>query len=248
MFNLLSKNILIFGGTGELMGNIAISLHQSCANVIVIGRTLKKNKLNDLIESNKIDFIKFDILNDNVEKLFKTIYEKYKYIDMIINGAGINSDTRFLDIKQDEIDNIFKVNFSFVVKCCQLYIDNTLKLDKPGKILNIGSVSALNPLSKVFMYSASKAALHNLSKNLAREYGNRNITTNILVPGFFPAEQNKNILSKSRVNNIMKLTPMNRFGKPEELFSMVNMLASDGSSFLNGSELVIDGGYSITKI
>ena len=98
------------------------------------------------------------------------------------------------------------------------------------------------------MYSASKAALHNLSKNLAREYGNRNITTNILVPGFFPAEQNKNILSKSRVNNIMKLTPMNRFGKPEELFSMVNMLASDESTFINGSELVIDGGYSITKI
>ena len=67
-------------------------------------------------------------------------------------------------------------------------------MNKKGKILNIGSVSGINPLSRVFMYSASKAALHNFSKNIAREYGEFGINTNILVPGFFPAEQNKKIL------------------------------------------------------
>ena len=154
----------------------------------------------------------------------------------------------FLNITSTEINNIFEINFNFVVKCCQLYIQKTLELKKPGKILNIGSVSALNPLSNVFMYSASKAALHNFSKNIAREYGHKNIVTNILVPGFFPAKQNEKILSESRKISIFNQTPMQRFGNPKELIGMVSLLASDSSSFINGAELVIDGGYSITKI
>lgn len=247
MFDLSNKTILIFGGTGELMSSIATSLYKNNAKVIIIGRNLKQN-IENLVDTNKIDFIKFDILDGDLKELFKNIYNKYLYIDMIINGAGINSATPLLDIQQDEINNIFEINFNFVVKCCQLYIKNTLELNKPGKILNIGSVSAINPLSKVFIYSASKAALHNFSKNLAREYGDRNITTNILVPGFFPAEQNKKILSEERIKQIFSQTPMNRFGYPNELTGIVNLLVSDNSSFINGSELVIDGGYCITKI
>ena len=124
----------------------------------------------------------------------------------------------------------------------------TLQLQKPGRIINIGSVSALNPLSKVFMYSASKAAVHNLSKNLAREYGSDNITTNILVPGFFPAEQNRKILSPERVSQIIPQTPMNRFGNPSELIGIVSLLFGEQGTFINGAELVVDGGYSVTKI
>ena len=167
---------------------------------------------------------------------------------MLINGAGINSSTSFLDITENEINNIFEINFNFVAKCCQNYIDRTLKMNKKGKILNIGSVSGINPLSRVFMYSASKAALHNLSKNIAREYGEYGINTNILVPGFFPAEQNKKILDVERTNQIFEQTPMKRFGEPSELTGIVNLLASENSSFINGSELVVDGGYCVTKI
>ena len=249
MYDLSEKTILIFGGTGELMGNIAIGLQQQKSNVIIIGRNVdKENLLTEIVRKKEIDFIKFDILYDNLDELYNKIYEKYKYIDMIINGAGINSSTPFLDIQPTEINNIFEVNFNFVVKCCQKYIEKTLNLNKPGKILNIGSVSALNPLSKVFMYSASKAALHNFSKNIAREYGNQNIITNILVPGFFPAKQNEKILSESRKKDIFNHTPMNRFGNPKELIGIVSLLASNESSFINGAELVVDGGYSIHKI
>ena len=244
MFDLSNKNILIFGGTGELMGKIAVSLHESNANVIIVGRTLKEN----MIIYDKIKFYKFDINKDNIEDLFKKIYQDHDKIDMLINGAGVNSATPFLEISEEEMKNIFEINYIFVVKCCQQYIKQCLQQKCSGKILNIGSVSGLNPLSKVFTYSASKSALHNLSKNLAREYGEKNICTNILIPGFFPAEQNKAILSVERTQQIYNMTPMNRFGNPDELTGMVNLLASDASSFINGSELVIDGGYNVKKI
>ena len=249
MFNLKDRTIMIFGGTGELMGNIAIGLAKQNAKVIIIGRN--KNKATSITNKdplNQIDFIEHDILKDDLDHLFIKVYKKYSHINMLINGAGINSATPFLSIGDEEIKQIFEINYTFVVKCCQRYIKKTLEIKKSGNILNIGSVSGINPLSKVYMYSASKAALHNLSKNLAREYGNDNIQTNILVPGFFPAEQNKNILSTERISQIMSQTPMKRFGKPCELIGMVILLASDHGSFINGSELIIDGGYSINKI
>ncbi len=248
MYNLENKTILIFGGTGELFGNIALNLCQNQAKVIIIGRNKDKSEIILKKSKYQIDYYSFDILKDDIDKLFAHLFIKYSKLDMIINGAGINSSTSFLDIKNQEIENIFYINFQFVVKCCQIYIKKCIELNQPGKIINIGSVSGLNPLSKVFMYSASKAALHNFSKNLAREYGNRNILTNILVPGFFPAEQNRNILTPERKNNILSQTPQQRFGDPKDLFGMVNLLASDYSLFINGSELVVDGGYHITKI
>jgi len=238
---LSQKKILIFGGTGELMGEIARCFAKHDATVIIIGRTLKEP-----IE--QIEFIEFDILKDDIHSLFQQIYEKYTYIDMIINGAGVNASTDLLQLQPKEIVHIFEINFYFVVQCCIEYIQRTLALNKSGKIINIGSVSAIHPLSKVFMYSASKAALHNFSKNIAREYGGQGITTNILVPGFFPAEQNKKILDAERKQTILNETPVNRFGKPSDLNGMMLLLASDDSSFINGAELVIDGGFCITKI
>lgn len=249
METLRGKKIVIFGGTGELMGHIALGLAQQQARIIIIGRDPQKAQQIQQQDSHKlIQFIQFDILEDDCHLLFDNIYKKYEYIDGLINGAGVNSSTTFLEINDSEINNIFEINFNFVCKCCQIYIQKTLQLKRPGRIINIGSVSALNPLSKVFMYSASKAAIHNLSKNLAREYGSKNITTNILVPGFFPAEQNRKILSPERVSQIISQTPMRRFGNPSELIGMVSLLLGQQGTFINGAELVVDGGYSVTKI
>ena len=90
-------------------------------------------------------------------------------------------------------------------------------------------------------------AVHNLSKNLAREYGSDNITL-IFCTWFFPAEQNRKILSPERVSQIISQTPMNRFGNPSELIGMVTLLLGEQGTFINGAELVVDGGYSVTKI
>jgi len=98
----------------------------------------------------------------------------------------------------------------------------------------------------VFSYSASKAAVHNLSQNLAREWAPHGVRVNILVPGFFPAEQNRKILDPQRVENIMRGTPMKRFGEPRELIGATLLLASEAGSFITGAELVVDGGFAPT--
>jgi len=114
-----------------------------------------------------------------------------------------------------------------------------------GSIINLGSMSGVIPLSRVFSYSASKAAVHNLSKNLAREWASRKVRVNTLVPGFFPAEQNRKVLTPDRVEKIMNHTPAARFGEAHELIGATLLLASDkAGSFITGLELIVDGGFS----
>ena len=116
MYDLSNKIILIFGGTGELMSNIGIELLQQNASIIVIGRNVDTNSLlNKFIITEQIEFIKFDILHDDINELFGQIYDKYKYIDMIINGAGINSNSSFLNITSAEINNIFEIKLTNIV-------------------------------------------------------------------------------------------------------------------------------------
>ena len=124
-----------------------------------------------------------------------------------------------------------------------------IDLGQGGSIINVGSMSGLIPLSRVFTYSLTKAAVHNLSKNLAREWAPHNIRVNTLVPGFFPAEQNRKVLTPDRVEKIMGHTPMNRFGNAEELIGATLLLASkNAGSFITGEELVVDGGYASMTI
>ena len=110
-------------------------------------------------------------------------------------------------------------------------------------------MSAVVPLSRVFTYSATKAAVHNLSLNLAREWAPKRVRVNVLVPGFFPAEQNRKILSPERVASILGHTPMKRFGEAKELIGATLLLASDAASgFITGEELIVDGGYHAMTI
>lgn len=110
-------------------------------------------------------------------------------------------------------------------------------------------MSGLIPLSRVFTYSMTKAAVHNISKNLAREWATKNIRVNTLIPGFFPAEQNRKVLTEDRIASIMSHTPMDRFGESNELVGATLFLASDkASSFVTGADIVVDGGYASMTI
>jgi NAD(P)-dependent dehydrogenase (short-subunit alcohol dehydrogenase family) len=104
------------------------------------------------------------------------------------------------------------------------------------------------PLSKVFAYSASKAAVVNLTQNLAREFAAQKVRINVLCPGFFPAEQNRKILQPERVEHIMRGTPMNRFGEPEELIGCALLLLSrNAGSFITGADYYVDGGFTAMR-
>jgi NAD(P)-dependent dehydrogenase (short-subunit alcohol dehydrogenase family) len=109
-------------------------------------------------------------------------------------------------------------------------------------------MSGIVPLSRVFTYSLTKAAVHNLSKNLAREWAPNNVRVNVLAPGFFPAEQNRKVLTPDRVASILGHTPMKRFGEARELIGATLLLASDAGSFITGDEVVVDGGYHAMTI
>ena len=118
-----------------------------------------------------------------------------------------------------------------------------------GSIINISSASAGPPLSKAFAYSVAKAGIRNLTMNLAREWAKYNIRVNAIRPGFFPTDWNrKNFITPDREKAILGHTPMGRYGESTELIGSIIWLASDASSFVTGSEVTIDGGFSCMTI
>jgi NAD(P)-dependent dehydrogenase (short-subunit alcohol dehydrogenase family) len=118
-----------------------------------------------------------------------------------------------------------------------------------GSIINIASLSGITALSRVFTYAATKAAVINLTQNLAREWAPNGIRVNALSPGFFPAEQNRKVLTPDRVESIMRHTPIDRFGSPEELAGAILLMAApQAGSFLTGANIVVDGGFMAMTI
>jgi NAD(P)-dependent dehydrogenase (short-subunit alcohol dehydrogenase family) len=250
-FSLEGKVAVIIGGTGELCGAIAEGFAQAGATVVLVGRDAGKAKARmERIAGagGKSDFMACDVLSKSgLGKLRDDVLAKYGKVDILINGAGVNSPTPFLDITEEEFDRIITTNLKGVFLACQVFGARMVERGA-GSIINIGSASGLTPLSRVFTYSASKAAVHNLSKNLAREWAAKGVRVNILVPGFFPAEQNRKVLNPDRVASIMARTPMGRFGQAHELTGAALLLASEAGSFITGAELVVDGGFDAMSI
>jgi len=168
---------------------------------------------------------------------------------ILVNAPGVNSSTPFFDIPEEEFDRIMKVNVKSMFLACQIFGKKMVAGGKGGSIINISSASSGPPLSKVFTYSLSKAAVNNLTMFLAREWATQGVRVNAIAPGFFPAEQNRKILTPERVADIMKHTPMNRFGEAEELVGAAIWLASPrASSFVTGAVIRVDGGFTAMTI
>ncbi len=253
LFGLSGKCAVVIGATGELCGAMAEGLAGAGAYVYVIGRNPEKGeeRLRRIREiGGEGEFLACDVSSkDELEGLRDAILADRPGVDVLVNGAGINSPTPFLDITEEEFDQILSVNLKAILLSCQVFGQAMLDRNEGGSIINLGSISGLNPLSRVFSYSASKGAVHNLSKNLAREWASNNIRVNILVPGFFPAEQNRKVLTPDRVESIMNHTAMKRFGDKEELIGATLLLASQNAgSFITGTEMVVDGGYDCMTI
>lgn len=252
LFSLAGKTAVVIGGTGELCGAMAEGLAGAGAEVVLVGRSEAKAKarLEKINASGgKAYFLSCEVdQRSQLEKLLADVVDRSGQVDVLVNGAGMNSATPFLEIPEEEWDRIYDVNTKGVFMACQVFGKYFVDRDQGGSIINVGSMSGVIPLSRVFTYSSTKAAVHNLSKNLAREWAEKNIRVNTLVPGFFPAEQNKKVLTPQRVGQIMGHTPMKRFGHAEELIGATILLASDAGSFITGTETIVDGGYAAMTI
>lgn len=253
LFSLEGKTALVIGGTGELCGMMAEGMARAGADVVLVGRSQEKaeKRLQRIrAAGGKASFVASDVTTrENLESLLKSVVEKSGKIDILVNGAGINAATPFLEIPEEEYDRIFQVNLKSVVLSCQIFGRYFVERGQGAAIINIGSMSGMIPLSRVFTYSMTKAAVHNLSKNLAREWATKKIRVNTIVPGFFPAEQNRKVLTPERVESIMGHTPMKRFGEAQELIGATLLLASDkAGSFITGAEIVVDGGFAAMAI
>ena len=251
LFSLKGRVAVVIGGTGVLCGEMAEGFAAAGAAIAIVGRDTARAKVRlDNISRYGVaaEFFSCDTTSKTgLQKLLTDVLARFHRVDILVNGAGVNSPTPFFDVTEEEFDKIITVNLKGLVLACQVFGRHMVERGS-GSIINLGSASGLTPLSRVFTYSAAKAAVHNLSKNLAREWAAKGVRVNVLVPGFFPAEQNRKILNPDRVASIMAQTPMARFGEAHELAGAALLLASDAGSFITGAELVVDGGFGVMKI
>lgn len=251
LFSLADKTAVVIGGTGELCGAMAEGMAAAGAKVVLVGRDAAKAEKRMTAITAGGGHVSFESCEVSsrpaLEDLARRVCTRHGKIDILVNGAGVNSPTPFLDITDEEIDRIIAINLKAVMVACQVF-GKLMLASGGGSIINLGSMSGIIPLSRVFTYSATKAAVHNLSKNLAREWAGQGVRVNTLVPGFFPAEQNRKVLTPERVASIMGHTPMKRFGEARELVGATLLLASGAGSFITGTELVVDGGFASMTI
>ena len=253
LFSLTGKVAVVIGGTGELCGAMAEGLASADAEVVIVGRNQEKATARlARIEAGggRAWFHAAEATSKpDLEQLLAAVLQRSGRVDVVVNGAGINSATPFFDITEEEFDRIMRVNLKGVFFGCQVFGRHLVEAGHGGSIINLGSMSGIVPLSRVFTYSATKSAVHNLSLNLAREWAPHRVRVNVLVPGFFPAEQNRKILQPERIASIKGHTPMARFGEARELVGATLLLASDNAgSFITGEELMVDGGFHAMTI
>jgi NAD(P)-dependent dehydrogenase (short-subunit alcohol dehydrogenase family) len=248
LFCLDGLSAAVIGGTGVLGFALAKGLAQAGAHVVIAGTKEEacKNRAAELQQLGaRAGFCQVDVTQrPSIEHLLAATVQQTGRADILVNCAGVNVANPFLDANDADWDRVMAINLRAVFQGCQVFGRHMVN-SGGGSIVNIGSVTSHLPLSRVFAYSASKAAVLNLTRNVAREFGPLGVRVNAICPGFFPAEQNRKILDKERVDNIMRGTPMKRFGEPDELVGALLLLVSPkAGKFITGSDINVDGGFT----
>ena len=264
MYDLTGQTIVVTGGTGILGGEIACALVGCGANVAMLDRNLDPaqgllDRLGPL--ACQVVVAGADVLDAaSLRQAAQIILDKFGKIDALINAAGGNrpqattgTERTFFDLPADALRWVFDLNILGTMLPSQVF--GKLMAEKgEGIILNISSMNAFRPLTRIPAYSAAKAGVSNftqwLAVHMAQEYSPR-IRVNAIAPGFFLTTQNKFLLTDEKTGDltprgqsIITHTPMARFGQPEDLFGTVLWLLSPASAFVTGIVVPIDGGFS----
>ncbi len=249
LFSLDGDVAVVVGGGGVLAGAMAEGMAQAGARIAIadMNEEAARARAESITSAHGGDAIgiRCDATSKaDLQKVLETVVDRFGKADILINAAGVNSPTPFFDITEDEWHRILDIDLKSVFLACQVFGKHMVDRGLGGSIINISSVSSGPPLSRVFTYSVAKGGVNQITHFLAREFAPHKVRVNAIVPGFFPAEQNRKVLTPDRIASIMVHTPMARFGEAEELIGATVYLASRrAASFVTGCILRVDGGY-----
>ena len=263
LFSVENKIAVITGGTGVLGSVMAKGLAEAGAQVIIVGRRVEAGEkvVGEIQKAGgKAAFFQADVLNkEELQKVKAQIVSTSGTIDILINGAGGNMagatippDKTFFDLDTKAFQQVVDLNLLGTVLPSQIF-GEVMAVNKKGIIINISSMSAFRPITRVVGYSAAKAAIDNFTQWLAVELAKKvgqGIRVNAIAPGFFLTEQNRTLLTNpdgtltARGNAVMHQTPFGRFGEADELVGTLLWLCSDASKFVTGVVVPVDGGFN----
>jgi NAD(P)-dependent dehydrogenase (short-subunit alcohol dehydrogenase family) len=253
LFSLAGQVAVVIGGGGVLAGAMATGLAQAGADIAILDvfpEAAEARATAIAALGRQAIGVQCDATSKaDLEKALNTVLQRFGHVDTLINAAGVNSGTPFFEITEQEWQRIIDIDLKSVFLACQVFGKAMVDAGRGGSIINISSASSGPPLSKVFTYSVAKGGVNQITQFLANYLAPHNVRVNAILPGFFPAEQNRKILTEDRVASIMGHTPMKRFGESSELVGAAVYLASPrAASFVTGSILRVDGGYTAMTI
>jgi NAD(P)-dependent dehydrogenase (short-subunit alcohol dehydrogenase family) len=266
MYDFTGRTIVVTGGTGGLCGAMAKALVGCGANVVILARSREKGEsmlsgLKGVSGAGRAIVVLGDALKkETLQDAAKATLDEFGRVDGLINGAGGNSpqattrpDQSFFDLPEEALRYVFDLNMLGTILPSQVF-GRQMAEQGEGVILNISSMSAYRPMTRVVGYSAAKAGINNftnwLAVHMAQLYSPR-IRVNAVAPGFFITEQNRALLTDvktgeltDRGRSIIAHTPMGRFGDPDDLIGATLWLLSPASAFVTGTVVPVDGGFS----
>lgn len=267
MYDFTGRSVVITGGTGVLCSAMAKALVGCGANVAILARSPEKGEA--LLEEIRAEsggpgqaiIVAGDVLQaETLQAATRKVLDEFGRIDALINGAGGNNpqattrpDLTFFNLPEEALRYVFDLNMLGTILPCQVF-GRQMAEQGEGVILNVSSMSAVRPLTRVIGYSAAKAGINNftqwLAVHLAQQYSPR-LRVNAVAPGFFVTEQNRALLTDpatgeltARGQSIIAHTPMGRFGDASDLLGAVLWLLSPASAFVTGIVVPVDGGFS----
>ena len=235
----MSKVVLVTGASRGI--GLEAAKHFSKEGYKVIGTSRGDFNLGELIGDDSAISAQLDLMsNESIENLFACLKSEDLLPSVLVNNAGITKDQLFLRMKDEDWDDVIETNLNGLFRVTKAFIKPMVK-NKFGRVINISSVAGLMGNSGQVNYSSSKSAMVGFSRSLAKELGSRNITSNVVAPGFIETDMTTFLNDDEKVE-VSKNIPMKRFGTVQDVAKCIVFLASDEANYITGQTISVDGG------